>query len=121
MEDAGTIAGSCHCGAVRFEISRPEWVISCNCSICRRYATLWAHCPPNEGRLLAGEAATRAYVWGDRMIAFHFCATCGVTTHYTGTDGGRVSFNLRLADDPAAVADLRVRHFDGAGSWAFLD
>lgn len=121
MDSSDLITGSCHCGAVRFEITVPDWVISCNCSLCRRYATLWAHCPPNTGRLLAGEGATRAYVWGDRMIAFHFCETCGVTTHYRGTDGGRVSFNLRLADDPAMLEGIRVRHFDGAGSWDWLD
>ena len=119
MIEPDIITGSCHCGAVRFEISRPEWLIACNCSICRRYAALWAHCPPNVGRLLAGDGATRAYVWGDGLIAFHFCKTCGVTTHYVGTDGGRVSFNLRLADDPALVAGIRVRDFDGADSWAF--
>jgi hypothetical protein len=38
-----------------------------------------------------------------------------------GTDGGRVSFNLRLADNPDVLDRLRVRHFDGADSWAFLD
>lgn len=119
MTQADTITGSCHCGAVRFEISRPDWLVSCNCSICRRHAALWAHCPPNAGRLLQGEGATAAYLWGDRTIAFHFCTTCGVTTHYAGVDGARVSFNVRLADDPGAVADIRVRTFDGADSWVF--
>ena len=47
--------------------------------------------------------------------------TCGVTTHYVGTDGARVSFNLRLADDATTVHGKKVRHFDGAQSWAFLD
>ena len=71
--------------------------------------------------MLAGAGATEAYLWGDRMIEFHFCRTCGVTTHYLGTDGGRLSFNLRLADDPAMVAAILVRHFDGADSWELLD
>lgn len=121
MAERDILTGSCHCGAVRFEISRPDWVVSCNCSICRRYAALWAHCPPNTGRLLAGAGTTQEYLWGDRLIAFHFCKTCGVTTHYAGTDGGRASFNLRLADDPGVLDKIRVRHFDGADSWAFVD
>ena len=121
MTQADLITGRCHCGAVRFQVSRPDWVISCNCSICRRSAALWAHCPPNMGRLLSGAGATAQHLWGDRLIGFHVCPTCGGTTHYAGTDGRRVSFNLRLVDDPGVLDSIRVRHFDGADSWAFLD
>jgi hypothetical protein len=115
------ITGSCHCGAVRFEITRPDRVVSCNCSICRRYAALWAYAPPAKARLEAAEGATIAYSWGDKSIAFHSCATCGATTHYASLIDERIAVNMRLVDDPAVLGDLRLRHFDGADSWRFLD
>ena len=38
------IRASCHCGAVVMEAdSQPRSVTACNCSICRRYAALWAY------------------------------------------------------------------------------
>jgi hypothetical protein len=36
--------GSCHCGAVQFELTEsPETLVDCNCSICRRIGALWGH------------------------------------------------------------------------------
>ena len=38
------ITTTCHCGAVQIGIARaPEMLTNCNCSICRRYGTLWAY------------------------------------------------------------------------------
>jgi hypothetical protein len=38
------IESSCHCGAAKLEIlDVPEEVTDCHCSICRRYAALWAY------------------------------------------------------------------------------
>src|SRR4051794_25280210 len=60
------IAGSCHCGAVSVTVPGvPEWVASCNCSICRRTAWLVAYYPDDGQVRVEGE--TRRYVWGDRM------------------------------------------------------
>ena len=42
------VTGSCHCGAVRFEVDAPEWVMDCNCSHCRLYGGLWAYYPQRE-------------------------------------------------------------------------
>ncbi|WP_298569362.1 GFA family protein [uncultured Aliiroseovarius sp.] len=115
--------GACHCGAVTFEISAPQFVVSCNCSICRRYGALWAHCPPNEGAILSGLDNLTTYSWGDHMIDFHGCKTCGCVTHWApgkAADQDRFALNMRMTS-PAVVDALPVRHFDGADSWAFLD
>ncbi len=119
-ENNQPLAGACHCGAVRFTVSRPEFAVSCNCSICRRYRALWAHCPPNEGSIEAAPEALRSYTWGDGDIAFNSCATCGCLTHWSGTKNDRFAVNLAMVD-PAALDGLRIRHFDGADSWEFLD
>ena len=48
--------GSCHCGAVRFEIETdfPE-LTTCDCSICRRKNALMVKVHESKFKLLAGE------------------------------------------------------------------
>jgi len=118
---ADIITGSCLCGAVRWDITRPARVTSCNCSACRRYAALWAYAPPATAHIHAAPGATIAYSRGEHSLAFHSCATCGVTTHWASLSDEKVAVNLRLADDPAVLDDIPVRHFDGADTWTFLD
>jgi hypothetical protein len=115
------ITGSCLCGAVRWEISPPDHVTACNCSACRRYGAHWAYIPPSVGRVIAEPGATIAYSRGDHSLAFHSCTTCGVTTHWAGLANDRIAVNFRLADDPEELDRVRIRHFDGAESWEFLD
>ncbi|UWQ14946.1 GFA family protein [Aliiroseovarius sp. M344] len=117
------INGACHCGAVTFEVSPPEFAVSCNCSMCRRYAALWAHCPPNEGAVLTGHDHLDAYSWADHMIDFQSCKTCGCVTHWSSaenTDQKRIAVNLRMAS-LEVINSLHIRHFDGADTWEFLD
>lgn len=118
------LKGSCHCGAVSFELPRPpETLTDCNCSICRRLGTLWAYYKEDEVRFTAGADATDSYAWGDRDLAFHRCQTCGCTTHWQGLRPereNRMGVNARLLD-PQDVAGIRVRHLDGADTWKFLD
>lgn len=116
------ITGACHCGAVSFEIAqKPPRIVECNCSICRRYAALWVHAPPAEGVVLtAPEGATNAYSWGDKGLIFHACKTCLCLTHWASREGPRFAVNVRMAA-PADIADIKVRHFDGADTWEFLD
>jgi hypothetical protein len=116
------ITGSCHCGGVILEVSRPPAeVTSCNCSICRRLGTLWAYYRPEDVRVVG---ATATYHWGDETIDFHHCAACGCTTHWSPRevrDPTRMGINARLLD-PHIVAAARVRRLDGASdNWRYLD
>lgn len=119
------IAGSCHCGAVSWEYhGRPDHLNSCNCSICRRYGGLWAYGTTETIRIHAAPGATVPYVRGDSTLAFHHCRGCGCVTHWASLaaeDGmRRVAVNMAMAE-PAVVAGFRVRHFDGAETWRYLD
>lgn len=74
------VRAACHCTAVRFEIAeQPEWVLDCNCTICRRYA---AQCTyfhgADQAKLLVKPApeATEAYVWDSSGLGFQRCRTC---------------------------------------------
>ena len=67
-------------------------------------------------------SATRPYVWGDRMLAFHRCRSCGIVTHWQSLDGtrDRMAINARLIDG-LDWEKIRVRQFDGAATWAYVD
>ena len=116
--------GSCHCGAVRVVVpSAPEWIGSCNCSICTKLGSLFAYYPDDGSVRLAGETAR--YIWGDKMIALHHCPTCGCATHWDslGEKFGRMGVNARLLDGFALVEGepridgrpIEVRFLDNAG------
>jgi hypothetical protein len=114
----------CHCGAVVIEAdASPLSVTSCNCSICGRLGALWAYYTRSQARLVAGSDTVVPYVWGDRVIEFYHCRTCGCCTHYESiekTPNSRFAINGRCFA-PETLAPLRVRHFDGADTWKFLD
>lgn len=118
------LTATCHCGAVRIEISRkPSVLRRCTCSICRRYGALWAYCTTKTARIVSAAGATRAYVWNDGVIEFHHCKHCGCITHYRGTpkaSGDRVAVNARMLP-PGDIAGIRVRTFDGADTWTYLE
>jgi hypothetical protein len=102
---------------VRIEApAAPEWVASCNCSICKKLGSLVAYYPddaPEHGGVrVTGE--TVPYIWGDRMIALHHCPVCACFTDWrsTGESYGRVGINARLLDGFAVTKDGPT--FDGA-------
>ncbi|MFO1015717.1 MAG: hypothetical protein U1E50_18335 [Caulobacteraceae bacterium] len=118
---------ACHCGAVRIEVTpAPDWVLDCNCSICRRYGALWAYAHDRESGKRIAMALTRGadnldtYIWGDRMLGFHRCKTCGCVTHHTALDkpdqvravNARMFFNF----DPESV---EIRRRDNAHTGRF--
>ena len=115
---------SCHCGAVQMEIARkPRSMTECNCSICRRYGARWAYFTRKTARILCAPDAISAYAWGDRTVEFFHCRTCGCLTHYEATvksDDSRIAVNARMMS-PADAADIKVRIFDGAETWKYLD
>lgn len=116
--------GSCHCGAVRFAVSEaPQWLTRCNCSICRRTGSAWGHFTTDKVQLTYDAAKIVRYVWGDKTLALISCETCGCTTHWEGISpeaGARMGLNFNMCE-PAAIEALRIRRFDGADTWEFLD
>lgn len=124
LQNDGVVIGSCHCGAVKWRFEgEPETATACNCTVCRRYGALWAY--DWDGERIKTTGATVVYIRGDRELGFHHCDRCGCICWWRGLaphpDGRtRIAVNLRLADDPAAVAQLPVRHFDGLDLWADL-
>lgn len=118
------IQGSCHCGNVRLSISQlTPTAVSCNCSVCFRYAAIWGFFTEAEVSVEVGDKGLERYCHGDRMINFNRCGGCGSITHYTSTDpspSSRLAVNYRMFK-PEYLDEITVRHFDGADTWQFLD
>jgi hypothetical protein len=120
------IESACHCGALKLEIEAktPETLTSCNCSICRRYGSLMAYFSATQVKVMAAEGSTERYVWGDKMLAFIRCANCGCYSHWVNLDenssSDRMGVNARLFTN-LDISSLRIRRFDGADTWQFLD
>lgn len=118
------IVASCHCGDVRLELRQaPRTVVSCNCSICRRYGALWAYYRPSSVRIRAHRGALARYAWRLRVRDYCHCRRCGCVTHYVyrGRQRERVmGINARLLE-PAVLAGVRIRRLDGAKTWKLLD
>ena len=117
------VEASCHCGAVRVTIdSAPNEVTDCNCSICRRYGTLWSYHSPRQVRISPSRGATDVYMWDDKSLEFHRCKTCGCVTHWAPVDAivDRMGVNARLME-PGVLIQARVRRLDGASTGEYLD
>jgi hypothetical protein len=115
------VEGSCHCGKVRIAVdTAPGRVTDCNCSICRRYGTLWAYYSPMARVRIVEEVPTQTYQWDDRSITFHRCAECGCVTHWSPADPSRdrMGLNARLFA-PDVLAAAQVEHLDGASYGGF--
>ena len=119
-----TLQGSCHCGAVRLTLpSLPEVATRCNCSLCRRVGGLWAYYPFGSVQIEGHPENTTDYVWGDKSLRNVRCKICGSFTHWEPIDGALDArhgvnlnnFDLRLQES------VKVRHFDGADTWTFID
>lgn len=110
------IKGSCHCGAVEWQFDGiPESATACNCTVCRRYGVLWAYDFEGEGINVSGP--TQVYIRGE-WIGFHFCPTCGCVAYWRSLEPNekgrrRIAINLRLVEEPEAVAQIPIDHFDG--------
>lgn len=110
------LTGSCHCGALHWHFNgEPDSATACNCTICRRYGALWIY--GWEGEIVTTSGLSTAYSRGS-VIGFNFCPTCGCLTYYQvlkiDEQGRRkMAVNLRTIDDPHAVAELPIDHFDG--------
>ncbi|MFW2341497.1 GFA family protein [Brevundimonas sp.] len=115
------LTGRCHCGAQRFTAPAPETVTHCTCTTCTKRGTLAAYYAPGTVQLDLTPEALTPYEWGDRMMTFYHCATCGCAVHAeapawtTGTGEARparVVLNARLFEG-LNMTLVPVRHLDG--------
>ena len=89
-----TYHGSCHCGAVQFEVELDlsHGTNRCNCTFCSKARAWFAFVPPEHFRLLWGEDAQTEYRWTpvgqpSPNLHYHFCRICGIGTPGLGDHG----------------------------------
>ena len=109
-----TYRGSCHCGRVTFELQATlEYVIDCNCSMCRRTGALWHGAPEQNLRILTGEDELELYQFNTMTAKHYFCRQCGIHPFVRPRlDPSKWAVNVRCIDD-VDLSSMQVRHFDG--------
>jgi hypothetical protein len=107
--------GTCPCGGVSVELPRkPEYLNSCDCTLCFRLGALWGYFDPAEV-IVTGE--TRAFTRSDIEVWLqtNFCPTCSAVVSWTAVrelDRPRMGVNMRLFD-PDELVGLPVRFPNG--------
>ena len=113
MNERLTYKGSCHCGRVAFELdTKLDYVVECNCSLCRRVGALW-HGASDSSLRITGETELALYQFNTMTARHYHCRHCGIHTFSRPRlDPGRWAVNVRCIDkvDPSS---LPLRRFDG--------
>jgi hypothetical protein len=104
--------GSCHCGAVRFEIETdfPELTM-CDCSICRRRNALMVKVHESRFKLLAGAESLTEYRFHSATARHFFCKVCGIYPfHRKRVSPDHFGINVHCLDgfDPAGIPVRRA-------------
>ena len=108
--------GSCHCGAVRFEIEATiDRVTRCNCSICSKKGMLHHRVPPERFRLVRGESDIGTYQFGTGIAKHHFCRRCGIHVFTRPRAAPELyTVNVRVLDDYDVERERpEIVEFDG--------
>lgn len=120
------LTGSCHCGKAGWTLhGDPGSITACNCTLCRRYGTLWAYDYEGERIGIKGQTASYTRVEKDTpTLEILFCPVCACVVSWRGleleADGRRrIAVNIRLTQ-PDPVQDLPIDHFDGLDSFEDL-
>jgi hypothetical protein len=80
-----TMAGQCHCGAVRFEATLSDGLMTalrCNCSYCRMRGAVVVAAQAGGVKVLEGEDALTSYRFNTGTAQHFFCSRCGIYTHH---------------------------------------
>lgn len=113
-----TKTGSCHCGAVIFEVRLNNGFDNlrrCNCSLCRRKGAVMAGVPLDALRVLEGADKLSLYQWNTMTAKHYFCSVCGIYTHHQRrSNPNEYGFNVACIEglEPTDLGDVPVG--DGA-------
>ena len=111
--------GSCHCGAVKFEVDLEESieVEDCNCSICNKTGFLHVILPLSKFSLdnygaFSEHPDLSCYQFNTGVAKHYFCKRCGIKPFYiprSNPDG--IDVNLRCLDTWPET--INIVEFDG--------
>lgn len=112
-----TLHGSCHCGALRFEVDADlsRGGSRCNCSVCTKLAAFGGMVKPEAFRVLCDESELGQYRFGP-VSTRYFCKKCGTHCYGRGNlpelGGEFVGFSYNTIDG-LELSELPVIYWDG--------
>ncbi len=109
-----TYQGSCHCGAVEFEIDTDFTEFTkCDCSLCRKKNAVMTKVHESHFRLLKGEKQLGLYQWNTHNAKHHFCKKCGIYTfHRKRVSPDFFGINVYCLDN-ADISKVPIIEVDG--------
>jgi hypothetical protein len=109
-----THAGSCHCGAIKFEIdSDLAEFTKCDCTLCVKKNAVMVKVHENDFRLVAGKEHLGLYQWNTKVARHHFCKICGIYTfHHKRVTPEFLGINVFCLGE-AEIATVPVIEVDG--------
>ena len=111
-----TYHGSCHCGAVKFEVDVDlSGLTRCTCSMCSKKGGLFCYVPPDRFRLLQGDEDLMIYRSNTEQAEHIFCKHCGIHSFgHPRSNPELYLVNVRCLDDfDLETEAYEVKLFDG--------
>ncbi|MBT5187509.1 MAG: GFA family protein [Kordiimonadaceae bacterium] len=107
--------GSCHCGAVSFNVKAPTIIKAneCNCSICKATGFIHLIVEKEDFTLLSGETDITTYSFNTHTAKHTFCKHCGIKSFYTPrSHPNGYSINVNCLD-LSTIETINYGKFDG--------
>ena len=79
------LQGSCHCGAVRFQVRLTDGLNTsrrCNCSYCRMRGAIAVSADLKDISITSGLDLLTLYQFNTMQAKHYFCSKCGIYTHH---------------------------------------
>ena len=129
-----SLAGSCHCGAIRVSVGLARAPASyapraCDCSFCRKHAAAYVSDPAGSLRISVAEPQHLGlYEQGSGSADCLVCTRCGVLVGVAYNEHGRIfaTLNSRLVDgdvrfaEPVAVSPQTLSAAEKIARWKAL-
>ena len=106
--------GTCHCGAVEFQVELEGGIADlrrCGCSLCRRKGAIMASVPLEKLTVVRGDDELSLYQWNTKTAKHYFCKNCGIYTHHQRRSNPKeYGFNVACLEgvDPFALGEIPV-------------
>ncbi|MDA0690195.1 MAG: GFA family protein [Proteobacteria bacterium] len=109
--------GSCHCGAVKFEIHNQtelQDLMRCNCSLCQKKGIVMATAKLDDLVITEGADKLTLYQWNTKIAKHYFCSVCGIYTHHQRRRRpDEYGVNVACIEGVDVSSLTNIRHTDG--------
>ncbi|OUR61178.1 aldehyde-activating protein [Colwellia sp. 39_35_sub15_T18] len=112
--------GSCHCGAVKFEVELDGGIGEirrCNCSLCQKKGAIMASVKIDKLVVTEGKEYLSLYQWNTKVAKHYFCKNCGIYTHHQRRSApDEFAFNVACLAGKDVTENAEIVMLNGAGN-----